>query len=81
MYNYSILDILQVSAKSVISLARNHRCHGSHGHDGTNFDKIAKMKGKTTIYRNETCYSTTVPIMLFVTSKPSDLWLIVFWGP
>jgi hypothetical protein len=53
--DYSNLAIPQVLAKSVGNLAGN--CC-PHGHDVTNFDKIVKMKGMTTIYHNETLLST-----------------------
>jgi hypothetical protein len=36
---------------------------------------MAKTKGKTTIYHNETC-TRLLHIMLFVSSVPSELWLM-----
>jgi hypothetical protein len=46
-----------------------------HDHDVTNFDKIAKMNGKTTIYHHETLQSTRHYATLAIVSL-RFFWLI-----
>jgi hypothetical protein len=59
-------------------LAQNCPRHGHHGHDVTNFGQIMKMKGKTTIYHNETLESTKYKSMVAIISLHFSGWWLLW---